>query len=83
MSKVDDIINYIETAEVEELLESETFVDCFDMMRNMEAAMLTFIHRVDIGEVRSTKTYNSFKRILEIDQGHRHDFKKIYYGKLP
>jgi hypothetical protein len=67
MSKVDDIINYIETVEVDDLLELETFDECFEMLRDMEAAMLTFIHRVDIGEIHSTKTYNSFKRILEID----------------
>lgn len=36
----------------------------FEKAQQMEQAIITFIKRRDAGEIRSTKTYNSFKSIL-------------------
>ena len=38
--------------------------DQFLKARNMEQAMLIFIKRRDNGEIKSTKTYKTFKDIL-------------------
>jgi len=37
----------------------------YDQLLAGEAAMIEFVDRVDRGEVRSTKTYSKFKKILE------------------
>lgn len=65
MSKVEKFINEISEADEVEIMEFD-FKPCFDLMRNMEAAMKTFVERVDAGEVRSKKTYKQFKEILGI-----------------
>ena len=35
-----------------------------EQVEQMRQAMQTFVNRVEMGEVRSTKTYNQFKEIL-------------------
>jgi hypothetical protein len=63
MSVVEEIIEDIEQADEVEIMEFD-FDPCFRLMRDMEAAMKTFVERVDKGEVRSSKTYTQFKSIL-------------------
>lgn len=65
MTKVDEIINEIKNTNEVEIMEFN-FNPCFDMLREMENAMKIFINRVDIGEVRSKRTYAQFKEILGI-----------------
>jgi len=63
MSNVEEIVERIEQADIEEILEFD-FEPCFRLMREMEAAMTNFVERVERGEVRSTTTYRQFKSIL-------------------
>ncbi len=67
MSKVEKIINSICHADEIEIMEFD-FAECFTMMRDMESAMTNFVRRVDEGSIRSVKTYNQFKLILDIDK---------------
>ena len=67
MSKLEKIIKEIQEAESVELDGFDfDFDECFKLMREMEYAMSNFVDRVEKGEVRSTRTYNQFKKILDI-----------------
>ena len=65
MSKVEEIIDGINANDDMEI-HSYDFDECFTLMREMEHAMTEFVNRVDKGEVKSVKTYQKFKRILDL-----------------
>ena len=64
MSSVARVIKEIEHADEMEMIEYD-FTECFELMRKMEAAMVTFVKRVEDGTIRSKKTYKQFEEILD------------------
>jgi len=65
MTKVEKIINEINEAGIDEVHIMD-FHLCFNLMREMESAMVEFIKRVEVGEIRSKRTYSKFKKILTL-----------------
>lgn len=54
--------NYIHGSTAEEAMQSARLYVAAPLMYS---AIVKFIHRVDTGEVRSTKTYSQFKEIIK------------------
>ena len=66
MSRIEQMIEEVNMCDETDIMEYN-FDPLWKLIREMESVMKTFVDRVEAGTIRSTRTYNQFKEILDAD----------------